>query len=188
MKDNKVVRISLDIILIILGIIFLVFGIRDFKDKINESKLGDNEKFKKEFSYVSKDNIYKYITLKDLTKILENGDYIILIGNKKDSWTQILVSPLNDVVKSNKIKNIYYLDINSIDKNDKNYNKLLSKLKLKKLEVPIIIFTNDGKIKTVISKDIYDSDYDDAPIEYWSSDKLKTFNKLINNNIKLIQE
>lgn len=188
MKDNKVLRILLDIILIILGIIFLVFGIRDLKDKIDASRVEDNVKFKKDYSYVSKDNIYKYTDLKEISKMLDNGVYVILVGNQKDSWTQILVSPLNDTVKSNKIKTIYYLDTQSINTSDKNYSNVLSKLKIDDFKVPSIIFIKNNKINIVNKDDIYDKDYKDAPIEYWTEEKLEDFNELITKNINKNQE
>lgn len=182
MKDNRLLRILIDLALIILGIIFLVFGIKDMKDMINANKIEDNVRFKKEYSYVSKDNIYKYTDLKELSKLLDDGKYVILIGNKKDPWTQVLVSPLNDVIKDTKIKNIYYLDMSNVDKNDKNYNKILSKLKIEKFEVPMIVFTND--IKILVKNDIYNKEYTDAPIDYWDDEKIVEFNKLIKNNLK----
>ena len=46
---NRTTRIILDIIIIIIGVIFLIFGIRDFIGQVNSLKQSDLEKFKKEY-------------------------------------------------------------------------------------------------------------------------------------------
>ena len=174
---NKTLRIIVDITLIILGIIFLVFGIKDLINEINANKVEDSVRFKKDYSYVSTDNVYKYITLKELDKMLDSETGIVLVGNPKNPWTQVLVSPLNDVVKSSDM-NIYYLDNSDIDESSKYYISILSKLEIEDFEVPNIIFIKQGTIIKLYSKsDLYESSYKDAPIEYWTENRLESFNK-----------
>lgn len=180
---NKWFRIIIDIVLIIVGIVFLILGIKDFIATIKSNKVEDAVRFQKNFSYVSADNNYKYISLKELDKLL-NEKGIILIGNHLDSWTQVLVSPLNEIVKTYK-EDIYYLETEKLDVKSKYYNNIISKLELDHLEYPTIIFVKDGVVQSIYKKDdIYQKDYEEAPIEYWTSKRIDDFKMTISNAIE----
>jgi len=177
MKTQKS-RIIVDLILIILGIIFLVFGIKDLVDKINSTKIDDATRFKSEYSYVSKENNYEYLTFKKFEKMINSKTGVILLGSPLDPWTQVLVEPLNVVAKEENTI-IDYLDVNE-------YKNIIKKSKiLDNFDVPKIIFIKNGKINTIINKeDIYDKEFDDAPIEYWTDEKLEEFNSIIKSEVE----
>ena len=184
---HKRLRIIVDIVLIVVGIIFLIFGIKDAIDMYNSSKVSDALRFKKSYSYVPEDNVYNYVTLKDLNKMLKGDSFILLIGEPLDSWTQVLVSPLNEVVNS-KNQKIYYLESTDLDSTSSDYEKLLSNLDLDKLTTPYIAFIKDGSIyKTYFKDDLYESDYDGAPIDYWTEDKLDTFKNNLSKDIEALE-
>ena len=62
-KDTKKLRIILDILIILIGFVFLYFGIRDARIYYANMKKTDAEIFHKEYSYVSvKDCVYEYIS------------------------------------------------------------------------------------------------------------------------------
>ncbi len=183
----KTLRIITDIILIVVGIIFLIFGIKDAIDMYNSSKISDALLFKKSYSYVPEDNVYNYVTLKELNKMLRDDSFILLIGDPLDSWTQVLVSPLNEVASSKDHK-IYYLETTDLDNTSSNYKKLLTNLDLDGLTTPYIAFIKDGSIyKTYSKDDLYESDYDGAPIEYWTKDKLDTLKSDISKDIEALE-
>ena len=83
--NSKKLRIIVDIAFIIAGIVFLIFGIRDFSNAIKTTKVTDAEKFKKSYSYVDVDNVYNYISVDNLKKNFENGNHVILLGDPTDS-------------------------------------------------------------------------------------------------------
>ena len=171
MKEQRL-RIILDILIIIIGIVFLVFGIRDGIKEINRYKVSDAEKFHKSYSYVStKESVYEYISLGKATKLLEE-DSVILVGKTTNAWTQVLVKPLNDIYKDSKI---YYVEMDDIENTSPAYHKFLSKLGVKKMDIPTIVVTKSDKTKIISKDDIVDKDYEGAPIDYFNKE---TKNKL----------
>ena len=171
--NNKKLRIILDSLIIIIGVVFLVFGVRDGIKDINKHKLTDAEKFHKSFNYVSvEDSVYEYVSIRGVYKVLDE-DSIVLFGDKNNAWTQVLVKPLNDIYKG---KKIYYVEMNDIDPDSPAYEGILSKLKIKKLIIPTVVVTKDKKRVVLSRDDIVDKDYEGAPIDYFNDqtiDKLK---------------
>ena len=185
--NSKKLRIIVDIAFIIAGIVFLIFGIRDFKSMIDSNKVSDAEKFSKSYSYVSSNNNYKYISIKDLEKDLKSGKHIIMFGDPTDSWTQILVEPLNSIIKEFDDKSdIEYIEIKD---NMKSINEVLKSKNILFSSTPdILILSNGDVIAYYEKKDIYDLDYDGIPVEYWSDFKKEDLKKdLLNNLNKIIK-
>lgn len=177
---NKKLRIAIDIFAIILGIIFLVFGIKDAINTFENMKVSDSAIFKKSYQYVPKDNHYKYVTIKEAA----NVSGVILIGSPEDTWTQILVEPLNSAIS----EDIYYLENKDIDKKSKNYKEFLDLIDTKELSNPMIIFVKDGKVKKIYLKDdIFDKDFEGAPIEYWSDESKNAFINEMKENVKSLK-
>ena len=184
---NKRLRIIVDIILIVVGIIFLIFGIKDAIDMYNSSKVSDALLFKKSYSYVPEDNVYNYVSLKELNKMLKKNSFILLIGEPLDSWTQVLVNPLNEVASS-KDQKIYYLETTDLNSSSSDYENLLSNLDLDELTTPYIAFIKDGSIyKTYSKDDLYESDYDGAPIDYWTENRLNTLKNDLSKDIEALE-
>ena len=182
---NKKTRIVIDSLLIILGIVFLIFGIKDFKSFISSQKVNvsDRERFKNDYQYVAKDNSYEYIDIKELKTILDSKDEkIILVGSPLDSWTQVLVSHLDEYAKSIK-KSIYYLDLDKVDKTSDEYRKILKKIKLDDIETPTVIIKSKSNIELLKKEELYDSSYTDAPIDYWTEKRVEELKKLFEDKI-----
>ena len=106
------------------------------------------------------------------------NDITILVGNPTDSWTRILVKPLNDIYKE-KNKTIYYLEINDDIKKTNEYKDFLKVLKVKNLNTPSIIISKNSKISIYTKDDIISKDYDGIPLEYFNDDNIKKFKELI---------
>ncbi len=157
---NKTLRIILDLVLIIVGIVFLIFGIKDAYNFYKENKIEDSVRFKKSYRSAPEDNIYKYVSLKEANEILLEKSGIILLGRTDDPWMQVLVSPLNDIV-SESIDEIYYVEMDDIDHPD-------FELELEEVTLPYIVIVKEGKVLTELDKsDIIDAEYEEAPIEYF---------------------
>lgn len=181
--NSKKLRIIVDIAFIIAGIVFLIFGIRDFSNAIKTTKVTDAEKFKKSYSYVDVDNVYNYISVDNLKKNFENGNHVILLGDPTDSWTQILVRPLNSIVKehSDKLK-IEYLEVN--DENRGSINDFLKSKDITMSKTPMLLFLSSGKIVSSYEKDnIFDLEYDGIPIEYWNDTKIEDLKNDLNEKL-----
>ena len=151
--------------------------------KSTNIKIEDSVIFKNDYSYVSKDNVYEYLTLKEASEMFKNGTGIILIGSPTDAWTQVLVEPLNDIVKSKKMT-IHYLENKNLDESSKNYKSIISKLDKDVLTNPMIIFIKAGIINEIyLKEDIYNKNYKGAPIDYWNEELKRQFNENISDDI-----
>lgn len=168
---NKALRIGLDIALILIGIVFLIFGIKDAIEMAKNSKITDNVLFSRDYKEISEDNIYDYIDSKELGQLLENGTGAILISKKSDAWTHVLVTPLNDLLKE-KYDKIYYLDLDDEKVlSEESKNKLQEKLNIQ--NIPCITFIKDGSVQLALDKsDLIENNYDGAPVEYFTDERI----------------
>lgn len=168
---NKKVRIGLDITLIIVGIVFLVFGIKDAVTMYKSSKVDDNVKFYRSYSSVEKDNIYDYLSIKETDKFLKDGTGVIIFGETTDPWMQVLVKPLEDIVRDN-LNKIYYFELDDVNIDDEAKN---IKQKIGNITSPRILIVKNGKILTDLQKgDLIDEEYEDAPIDYYDEERIET--------------
>lgn len=170
---NKKLRIIIDILLILVGIVLLVFGIKDVYNTFKVEEVPDALIFRKSYNSVSEDNSYKYITLKEADELLRDGTGIILIGSPSDAWMQVLVSPLDDIAKSYEL-DIYYLELDKLDTNSTIYEEF--EIDLSKINTPSILLIKEGTILKEMSKDdIFESNFEGAPIEYFDEENLIKF-------------
>lgn len=170
---NKTLRIILDLVLIVVGIIFLVIGIKDAYNFYIENKIEDNVRFKKSYASVPKDNIYRYVTIEEADEILSNKTGLILLGRTDDPWMQVLVKPLNDIVKEH-FETIYYLELDELSNNEKKkVDTSPIRTRLEDMELPYIFIVKDGNILGEIDKsDLIDDEFEGAPIEYFDDEHL----------------
>ncbi len=174
---KKPLRITIDVIVIIVGIVLLVLGVNDAIDKIESLKVADSLRFKKSYSYVDEDNRYKYVDLKAANKMLKKGTGILLIGSPEDPWTQVLVKHL-DVLAKNIDIDISYLEKDDIDIESSAYKDF--PIDIITVSTPHIALIKDGSLVKEISKeDIYGSEYEGAPIDYFTAERIETFNVLL---------
>lgn len=178
--SNKTIRIIVDCILIILGIVFLALGIKDAYNFSKRNEIDDNVKFKRSYSNVPKDNIYKYVTLDEANDILFNKSGVILLGKTTDPWMQVLVKPLNDIVKE-KLDVIYYLEMNDIKEEPlSDFDKPVIQTRLDDIALPYIYIVKDGTILTELGRDeLFSKDYEGAPIEYFNDERIESLKQKI---------
>lgn len=181
MKEKLPIIVS-DLIIIAVGVVFLVLGIRDFKEYMAENTLSDAERFKKEYSYVDSDNSYQYLSNKEI-KNFSMGTNILLIGDPLDSWTQILVEPLDRVIKNSQ-KKIYYIAKDNLS-NDKIGEQLKITEFADSLGSPTIIFFEDGKVERIMTKSEIYEDLNSIPIEYWTDERFESFRTKIEDALNI---
>lgn len=127
--------------------------------KVEDEIDTDAIKFKKEYPAVSKDNRYKYTSVKDVIDVIENGSGIIFLGFPTCPWCKEAAPVLNVAAKERDIKEIFYYNFKDIRTNNtEEYQKLVKLLSdyigededgNKRLGAPTVVFVQNGKIKGV---------------------------------------
>ncbi len=180
-KDKK--RFISGIIKISLGIIMLVaFIIIGFKNDNDKAKETDAVKFNKEYTSVSKDNVFVYKTAKEIIEILKSGTGVVYLGFPECVWCQAYTPMLNDVAKDASVKEIYYYNIKEDRTNNtSNYKEIVSLLGdnlandeegNKRIYVPDVTFVKDGVIIGHNNETSYDTLGFDAPGDYWTVERM----------------
>ena len=120
-KDKKRLFIK-GIILFVLGLILIyLYFIKDSK------KETDAQKFKSEYTNVSKDNPFVYRDVDKIINILEKGSGVVYLGFPECPWCQAYVPYLNEVAKTNGLEKIYYFNILEDRKNNTDdYKEMVS--------------------------------------------------------------
>ncbi len=180
-------RTIIDLLLIFGLLILLIFlGRKDY----NVDKTKDNKRFDKDYSMVSKDNVFKYVDDEQVLNILDS-DGIIFMAFKENEWSNYYANILNTSAKNIGIEEINYYDFLA-DRNKKSvdYQKIIEKMKnhLKKndmdeinLYAPCLVVVKNG---TIFAYDD-ETSFNDAtvlPKDYWNEErtqsKLQQFNTI----------
>ena len=173
MKKELKVIIAIVAILLVGVILFTV---------LNRKEL-DNIKFSKEYTNVSKDNVFVYRDINEIIKVMEHGTGVVYLGFPECPWCQAYVKYLDEVSKKVGIEKIYYYNILEDRKNNTSeYQKIVELLKDNlqfdqdgnpRVYVPNVSFHINGK---VIGND-YETSLDthdlSSPDEYWTEDEIK---------------
>lgn len=150
MKDNKKLRITIDIVLILVASVFLFFGVKEVTKKIDALKVSDSTKFSRSYQSVGENN-YEYLTEKGLEKV---SDGVVFIGNPNDPWSQVLAPVLTELLVEYKVTTSYYYETDE--------------------DTPRILVFQEGKRVVELKKsDIYNENYDGIPIEYFENNEFK---------------
>lgn len=187
-----VILLSLVAIVVISILIFKKFENND----VTNNKPSAAEKFAKEYTNVSKNNVFVYSTGAEILKILENGTGVIYLGFPECQWCQSYVPILNETAKEAGIEKIHYFNILEDRKNNtavyKKIVKLLNENLLyddegnRRVYVPDVTIVNKGTIVGHDNESSLVTESDGTPNEYWTKEKkeaLKTrlttyFNKI----------
>lgn len=178
---NKNLKRILQVILFVLIIgAFIFVGTRDFTKKVTV----DNERFDKEYSNVSKDNVFVYANAQDVYTRFKNGNAVVFMGFPSNKWSGYYAEMLNTAAKESGIKEILYYDFKK-DREEKNatYQSIVLKLSsytytndngTQNIYAPTMFIIKDGKVmyfdnETSIMKGNL------SPDDYW------------NENIKAVQ-
>lgn len=187
-------RTIFDLFLIFVLLIVLIFlGTRDYKE--DSSK--DNKRFDKEYSMVSKDNVFKYVEEEKVYDIIKKGEGIIFMAFKENEWSNYYAKILNDAAKENNIQTIYYYDfLVDREKQSVTYKKIVKYLEsyLKQNDLGEI---NVNAPCLVVLKNNVVMAYDDEtssisattkPRDYWNQINIENKKMYFNNIFNLYVE
>lgn len=187
MEREKYMNKKLKYGLILIIIVLLGIGLYMILNK----KEADSVKFSKEYTSVSKDNVFTYRDINEIIKIMEKGTGVVYLGFPECPWCNAYVKYLNDVAKEVGIDKIYYYNI-LVDRlnNTVEYQKIVELLDGNlqndpegnpRIYVPNVSFHIDGKIignDYETSKDTHDLT---NPDEYWTEEEVKDLKNTLTN-------
>ena len=183
--DKKIKYIVLGVLLLLIAslVVYFVF--------IKKDNNTDNIKFSKEYTSVSKDNIFVYRSKDEIINILEHGIGIVYLGYPECPWCMAYVPLLNEIAKNEGIEKIYYYNIREDRKNNTEfYQKVVSILNdylnydeegKKRIFVPNVTFVKEGKI--IFNDNETSLISEGTPSEYWTEEKKTLFNEKFRKNI-----
>lgn len=183
--DKKVKYIILGVLLLLIAslVVYFVF--------IKKDNNTDNIKFSKEYTSVSKDNVFVYRSKDEIINILEHGTGIVYLGYPECPWCMAYVPLLNEIAKNEGIEKIYYYNIREDRKNNTEfYQKVVSILNdylnydeegKKRIFVPNVTFVKEGKI--IFNDNETSLISEGTPSEYWTEEKKTLFNEKFRKNI-----
>lgn len=174
--NNKitVIAIILSALLIIISITF-----------IKKPNLTDTEKFYKEYTLVSSDNVFVYKSAEEIINLMEHGTGVVFLGFPECPWCQYYVRYLNEVAIEVGIDKIYYYNIKKDrDKNTDSYKKMVSILEdflqyddngVKRIYVPNVSFHVNGELIGVDYETAYTTLGLEEPYMYWTDEAIENF-------------
>lgn len=186
-------------ILILLGVVILVILIISsyfifFK---KDKNITDAEKFSKEYTKLSSDNVFTYRSLKEINKILEKGTGVVYLGFPECPWCQEYVKYVNEVAKKVDLDKVYYFNIREDRTNNtEDYQTTIKLLRdylptdeegNPRVYVPLIAVIQNGKVVITDYETAQDTKGYDTPEEYWANedlDALKTRLEKAFNTVK----
>ena len=183
--NKKVKYIILGVLLLLIAslVVYFVF--------IKKDNNTDNIKFSKEYTSVSKDNVFVYRSKDEIINILEHGTGIVYLGYPECPWCMAYVPLLNEIAKNEGIEKIYYYNIIEDRKNNTEfYQKVVSILNdylnydeegKKRIFVPNVTFVKEGKI--IFNDNETSLISEGTPSEYWTEEKKTLFNEKFRKNI-----
>ncbi|MDY4236478.1 MAG: hypothetical protein SOX86_00490 [Bacilli bacterium] len=183
--DKKIKYIILGVLLLLIAslVVYFVF--------IKKDNNTDNIKFSKEYTSVSKDNVFVYRSKDEIINILEHGIGIVYLGYPECPWCMAYVPLLNEIAKNEGIEKIYYYNIREDRKNNTEfYQKVVSILNdylnydeegKKRIFVPNVTFVKEGKI--IFNDNETSLISEGTPSEYWTEEKKTLFNEKFRKNI-----
>ena len=183
--NKKVKYIILGVLLLLIAslVVYFVF--------IKKDNNTDNIKFSKEYTSVSKDNVFVYRSKDEIINILEHGTGIVYLGYPECPWCMAYVPLLNEIAKNEGIEKIYYYNIREDRKNNTEfYQKVVSILidylnydeeGKKRIFVPNVTFVKEGKI--IFNDNETSLISEGTPSEYWTEEKKTLFNEKFRKNI-----
>lgn len=186
-------------ILILLGVVILVILIISsyfifFK---KDKNIIDAEKFAKEYTKLSSDNVFTYKSLKEVNKILEKGTGVVYLGFPECPWCQEYVKYVNEVAKKVDLDKVYYFNIREDRTNNtEDYQTTIKLLRdylptdeegNPRVYVPLIAVIQNGKVVITDYETAQDTKGYGTPEEYWANedlDALKTRLEKAFNTVK----
>ena len=176
---KKVLFIVLGFIVVLGMGLGIFFGVKAYR----EANMTDAQKFAKEYTEVSDDNVFVYRDIDEIIQIMEEGTGIVFLGFPECDWCQAYVKYLNETAKEMEIEEIYYFNIKEDrDENTEEYQKIVELLEPRlqkddegnpRVYVPNVSFHADGKLVGNNCETSLDTKNLDDPEEYWTKEEVE---------------
>lgn len=176
---KKVLFIALGLIVLIGIGLGIFFGVKAYK----EANMTDAEKFAREYTEVSEDNVFVYRNIDEIIQIMEEGTGVVYLGFPECPWCQAYVKYLDETAKEMGIEEVYYFNIKEDrEENTKEYKKIVELLDArlqkddegnKRVFVPNVSFHAEGKLVGNNCETSLDTKDLDDPEEYWTEEEVK---------------
>lgn len=157
----------------------------------------DATKFRAEYSSASPDNPFVYKTPTEIVEILEKGTGLIYMGFPECPWCQKYVGYLDEVATSEGLKEIYYLNIREIRKNNTPEYQRIVELTQKHLDkddsgqprvfVPDVVAVNDGEILGHNNTSSLNTSADGTPNDWWTNERIGQLKTELTHLVKEVQ-
>ena len=142
-------------------------------------KLPDNERFASEFSMVSEDNVFKYVSAVDARMVSRKAKGIVLFGTNNE-WVDYYAYMVNKIAKEVGIKEIYYYDFTKNRKdNNGTYEDIVKNLSeyvtyndkgVAEIYAPSLLVVSNDKVLLFDSETSFIKGKT-TPSEYWNQQK-----------------
>lgn len=186
MKKRNYIIIGIILLVLLIGGLFFIF-----KESNSET---DGERFAKEYTEVTKDNVFVYRDSEEVIKMMKHGTGIVYLGFPECPWCQAYVKYLNEVAKEVGIDKIYYYNILEDRKNNTSvYQEIVALLKDNlqyddegnaRIYVPNVSFHISGQIIGNDYETSKDTNGLKKPEEYWTEEEVKE----LKNNLTAYME
>lgn len=194
MKKNIIYGIIIFAIICVIGL--GVWLITKNNNNQQNPNLTDAQKFAQEYTEIGEDNVFVYRSIKEIIKIMENGTGIVYLGFPECPWCQAYVKYLNEVAKSEGVKEIYYFNIlNDRTNNTEEYQKIVSILGDNieydeegnhRIYVPNVSFHIDGKLIGNDFETAYDTKDLEKPVDYWTKEEVSDLKNTLTKYTKRV--
>jgi len=172
-------KIIIALVLVLIFGLGIFFGVKVYKN----ANMTDAEKFAKEYTEVSKDNVFVYRDIDEIIQIMEEGTGIVYLGFPECPWCQAYVKYLNEVAKEMEIEEIYYYNIlEDREENTEEYQKIVELLETRlqkddegnpRVFVPNVSFHAKGELVGNNCETSLDTKGLDDPEEYWTEEEVE---------------
>ena len=191
-KMNIYQKVFYIISFIIMIIAFILLGTHTYDKK--EDNISDALKFTKEFG-IEENNIYIYKSRSEILECLNNGSALIFMAFDND-WSRYYADLLNEVAKSENIKEIYYYNFYRDRENNNNYyENIVEHLKSyttilddESIDIysPTLVIVKNGNI-IFFDNETSIMNGEHTLKEYWTNDRVKMKKENIRSAIRLFK-
>lgn len=188
---KKKIGISIAIVAIIAAIVAVICIVFPKKETVET----DAQKFAKEYTSVTEDNVFTYRSAEQIIDILNNGTGVVYLGFPSCPWCQAYVPYLNDVAKDLGLEKVYYFNIQEDRKNNtENYLKMIEPIKdylqydeegQHRIYAPTVIAVNKGQIVGFDDETSWDTKGFEKPSDYWTEAEVNDLKTRLSEMINL---
>ena len=178
-KNKKMFKSKTQMIIYLIVFCLLIYAFIYLGKKDYNVKLPDNERFASEFSMVSEDNVFKYVSAVDARMVSRKAKGIVLFGTKNE-WVDYYAYMVNKIAKEVGIKEIYYYDFTKNRKdNNGTYEDIVKNLSeyvtyndkgVAEIYAPSLLVVSNDKVLLFDSETSFIKGKT-TPSEYWNQQK-----------------